>query len=80
MPTFPIDRSSGLESSHGLTAAAGYTLWEYRSGSWVVKKPGHGEGYHPGSPPKQEGRFEGEIVRKPCEPVLEPASEPPADE
>jgi len=72
--TISKDRSSGFESSHGLTSKGGYTLWEYRSVTWAVKKPGHGEGYHPGSPPTQAGRFEGEIVRKPCEPVLEPAS------
>ena len=66
-------------SSRASTAGSGYALWEYRSGSWVVKKPGDAEGYQPGSPPAQEGRFEGEIVRKYCEPVLGPASEPPAD-
>ena len=66
-------------SSHGETAKSAYALWEYRSGSWIVKKPGDAEGYHPGSPPAQAGRFEGEIVRKYCEPVLGLASEPLAD-
>jgi hypothetical protein len=56
-----------------------YALWEFRSGSWIVKEPGSAEGYHPGSPPAQAGRFEGEIVRKYCEPILGSASEPPAN-
>jgi len=75
VPTPPGKRSSG-GLNHGVAAGSGYTLWEYRSGSWVVKKPGNAEGYHPGSPPNQEGRFEGEIVRKYCEPALEPAGKP----
>ena len=65
-------------SSHGVAAGSAYALWEYRSGCWVVKKPGDADGFHAGSPPTQEGRFEGEIVRKYCEPVLGPASQPPA--
>jgi hypothetical protein len=66
-------------TSQGEAAGKAYSLWEYRSGSWVVKKPGNADGYHPGSPPAQEGRFEGEIVRKYCEPVMGPANSPPAD-
>jgi hypothetical protein len=61
-------------SSQGVATATAYALWEFRSGSWVVKKPGDAEGFHAGSPPTQEGRFEGEIVRKYCEPVLVTAS------
>jgi hypothetical protein len=77
MPT-PPKKPGPYKSSRGVKSASGYTLWEYRSGSWVVRKPGHAEGYHAGSPPNQEGRFEGEIVRKYCEPVLDPASKPMA--
>jgi hypothetical protein len=66
-------------SSGGVAVGSAYALWEYRCGSWVVKKPGDAEGYHAGSPPAQQGRFEGEIVRKYCEPVLVPASTSPAE-
>ena len=79
MPKIPKRLLARAGSSGGAVSAGAYALWEYRSGSWVVKKPGDAEGYHPGSPPVQAGRFEGEIVRKYCEPVLSLASEPPAD-
>jgi hypothetical protein len=75
VPT-PPKKSSSKVAKYGVTADSAYTLWEYRSGSWLVKKAGNAEGYHPGSPPNQVGRFEGEIVRKYCEPVLDPASKP----
>lgn len=65
-------------SSGGVASKSAYALWEYRSGSWVVKRPAGAEGFQAGSPPAQKGRFEGEIVRKYCEPVLGPASAPPA--
>jgi hypothetical protein len=29
----------------------------------------HGVGFAPGDPPAQAGRFEGELIRKYCEPV-----------
>jgi hypothetical protein len=79
MPKTPRHLLARGGSSRGVASASAYALWEYRSGSWVVKKPGNAEGYHSGSPPAQAGRFEGEIVRKYCEPVLGSASEPPAD-
>jgi hypothetical protein len=79
MPKTPRHLLARGGSSRGVASASAYALWEYRSGSWVVKKPGNAEGYHSGSPPAQAGRFEGEIVRKYCEPILGWASEPSAD-
>ena len=76
LPKLPLPYGA---TSQAEKAKSAYALWEYRSGSWVVKKPGDAEGYHPGSPPAQAGRFEGEIVRKYCEPVLGSASELLAD-
>jgi hypothetical protein len=61
-------------TSRGVASRSAYALWEYRSGSWVVKKPAGAEGFQAGSPPAQQGRFEGEIVRKYCEPIVAPAS------
>ncbi len=66
-------------STRGVATGSAYALWEYRSGSWVVKSPGDAAGYHAGNPPAQKGRFEGEIVRKYCEPIVGPVITHAAD-
>ncbi len=64
VPVFPF--------SSGVMGAGGYCVWEYREKTWAVAKQACGLGYHAGDPPRGEGRFEGELLRKHCEPVLDP--------
>jgi hypothetical protein len=58
----------------------GYALWAFQAGAWVVQKVDCGEGYWAGDPPRQAGKFEGEIVKKACEPDLSSAPMSPAYE
>ena len=50
-------------------AAGGYGIWEFSRGAWSLRRAMHGVGFAPGDPPAQAGRFEGELIRKYCEPV-----------
>ena len=77
--TDPLNLGSSLDllSSNGLNPG-GYSLWVFRSGSWELMRSSCPEGYLPGGPPSQAGQFEGEVVRKHCEPDLRPAGPPPA--
>ncbi len=50
-------------------AAGGYGIWEYSRGTWMLRRLVCGVGFAPGEPPEQAGRFEGELIRKYCEPV-----------
>jgi hypothetical protein len=50
-------------------ASGGYGIWEYSQGAWSLRRAVCPVGYTPGAPPVQEGRFEGELIRKYCEPV-----------
>ena len=54
-------------------AAGGYCIWEYSRGAWAIKTTSHARGYHPGDPPSQPGRFEGELVKKHCEAAAVPS-------
>ena len=51
------------------TAVGGYGIWEYSRGAWSLRRLECGVGFAPGDPPEQAGRFEGELIRKYCEPV-----------
>jgi hypothetical protein len=51
---------------HGMGSA----LWKSVAGEWVLLKCGCVEGYEAGSPPVDRGKYEGEIVRKLCEPAI----------
>lgn len=46
----------------------GECLWEYTGGAWVVNECNCIEGNECGHPPGVAGTYEGEIVRKLCEP------------
>jgi hypothetical protein len=50
-------------------AAGGYGIWEYSEGTWSLRSAVCPDGYTPGAPPDQPGRFEGELIRKYCEPI-----------
>jgi hypothetical protein len=50
-------------------ASGGYGIWEYSQGAWSLRNAMCPDGYTPGAPPVQAGRFEGELIRKYCEPV-----------
>ncbi len=50
-------------------AAGGYGIWEFSRGDWSLRRAICGVGFAPGGPPTQAGRFEGELIRKCCEPV-----------
>jgi hypothetical protein len=65
-----------LVASSWKMAAGGYCVWEYEDETWTVKKESCALGYHPGDAPQEKGRFEGEVLRKHCEPVLDPVPEP----
>jgi hypothetical protein len=51
--------------------AVGAALWESVAGEWVLLKCGCAAGYEAGSPPSEPGAYEGQIVRKVCEPIAE---------
>jgi hypothetical protein len=68
-----------FRSGHSSTGG-GYALWVFRGGVWTVQKLECGEGYQAGDPPRQQGRFEGEVVKKACEPDLSSTSSPPESE
>ncbi|HEV3122882.1 MAG TPA: hypothetical protein VGY53_13300 [Isosphaeraceae bacterium] len=59
---------------HERQSKAGYSLWEYTGGAWVLRQERCGEGHASGSPPQDAGTYEGEIRRKSCVPIniLEP--------
>ena len=48
----------------------GSALWESVAGEWVLLKCGCAAGFEAGSPPVDPGKYEGEIVRKFCEPMV----------
>lgn len=48
----------------------GSALWESVAGEWLLLKCGCSEGFEAGSPPADLGKYEGEIVRKLCEPIV----------
>jgi hypothetical protein len=50
-------------------AAGCYGIWEFSRGAWSLRRLECGVGFAPGDPPEQAGRFEGELIRKSCEPV-----------
>jgi hypothetical protein len=50
-------------------ASGGYGIWEFSQGAWSLRSAECPEGYAPGTPPVQPGRFEGELLRKYFEPV-----------
>jgi hypothetical protein len=50
-------------------SATGSALWQSVAGDWVLLKCGCAEGFDAGSPPQDSGKYEGEIVRKLCEPA-----------
>jgi hypothetical protein len=50
-------------------ASGGYGIWEFSLGTWSLRSAVCPDGYTPGAPPLQAGRFEGELIRKYCEPV-----------
>ena len=50
-------------------AAGGYAIWEFSQGAWSLRIAASPAGFAPGDPPAQAGRFEGELIRKHCEPV-----------
>jgi hypothetical protein len=50
-------------------AVGGYGIWEFSRGGWSLRRLECGVGFAPGDPPAQAGRFEGELIRKYCEPV-----------
>jgi hypothetical protein len=50
-------------------ASGGYGIWEFSQGAWSLRSATCPVGYTPGAPPAQAGRFEGELIRKYCEPV-----------
>jgi hypothetical protein len=47
----------------------GSALWESVAGNWVLLKCGCTAGFQAGLPPEEPGRYEGEIIRKFCEPI-----------
>jgi hypothetical protein len=47
----------------------GDSLWESVAGEWVLLKCGCASGFEPGSPPIEPGAYEGQILRKLCEPI-----------
>jgi hypothetical protein len=51
----------------GLTSGA--ALWESVAGEWVLLECGCVAGYEAGPPPAEPGTYEGQIIRKLCEPV-----------
>ena len=50
-------------------ASGGYGIWEFSQGAWSLRSAVCPVGYTPGAPPLQAGRFEGELIRRYCEPV-----------
>jgi hypothetical protein len=72
------DEAAHFHFSSNIVDSGGYSLWVFRCGSWELMKSSCSEGYLPGGPPSQEGQYEGEVVRKYCEPDLCPAEPSPA--
>jgi hypothetical protein len=56
-------------TTSGHKASGGYGIWEFSHGAWALRSAEYPVGYTPGAPPAQAGRFEGELIRKYCEPV-----------
>jgi hypothetical protein len=44
----------------------GYCMWQYGEKGWVVIKKRCQPGHHCGPPPREKGKFVGEIKRKFC--------------
>jgi len=66
----PVLVGSSQKATYG-----GYSVWEYQDETWSLRKESCSLGYHAGQSPKEKGQFEGQLVRKHCEPVLEPVLE-----
>lgn len=69
----PVQKVLG---SSQFMASGGYALWTFKSDAWELMKSDCAEGYIPGGPPIQQGKFDGEVVKKPCEPDLVVAQKP----
>jgi hypothetical protein len=48
--------------------AAGYCVWQYQAGTWVLKKVQCSPDFEAGSPPREKGAYEGECKRGACVP------------
>ena len=60
--------TGGPVSSAG-SPKGGLTLWQYTADGWAVKKSEPEPGYQQGPPPREPGRFVGELRRTPCVPA-----------
>jgi hypothetical protein len=66
----PVFGSGGsVPTTTGRMASGGYGIWQFSQGAWSLRSATCPVGYAPGAPPTQAGRFEGELIRKFCEPV-----------
>jgi hypothetical protein len=65
----PFARGDTVPTTTLKKAAGGYGIWEFSRGAWSLRRVVCGVGFAPGDPPAQAGRFEGELIRKYCEPV-----------
>ena len=66
----PVFGSGGaIPTTTHSKASGGYGIWEFSQGAWSLRRAECPVGYTQGSPPVQAGRFEGELIRKYCEPV-----------
>ena len=63
-PQPPIPTPPGGPVSSGHTPKGGLTLWQYTADGWAVKKAEPEPGYGPGAPPREPGRFVGELRRR----------------
>lgn len=76
-PLQAVEEATGSHSSKKM-AAGGYAIWEYRDEAWSLMNQSCAVGYEAGGPPSTPGRFDGEVVRKYCTPVLGPRGATPA--
>jgi hypothetical protein len=67
-PVFGRGAYAGTTSGP-MNAAGGYGIWEFSQGAWSLRSAECPTGYTTGEPPAQAGRFDGELIRKYCEPV-----------
>ena len=68
-PEYSTPIFSTEEAAAEALSRLGHTLWESHKGAWVVKACACAAGNEAGPPPEDPGKFEGEIVRKPCQPI-----------
>jgi hypothetical protein len=66
-PSSPSIQTQG--SIHFSFAAEGFCVWVFKDKQWVERECHCGRDFGCGDPPSDEGQYEGQLVRKGCDPA-----------